>query len=602
MMDLDKTAFERTLDRLRRRLMECRKSGGPWEGKLSSSALSTATAVCALYLADREKHANLIRSGLSWLEANVNRDGGFGDTIISRSNISTTALCRAAFLLAGSSERHEEAGRLTVRWLEKEAGALDGASLAAAITASYGRDSTFSVPILTLCALAGCLGPDRAAWRLVKPLPFELAALPQSMMKGLRLHVVSYALPALIAIGQARFFHAPPVNPLTRLIRAATREKTLRKLARIQPASGGFLEAVPLTSFVVLSLVGAGRKDHPVVEKGIGFLTRSMRQDGSWPIDTNLATWVTTISVSALAGSPEFDRLVGGGERKEITEWLLGQQYLVTHPYTGSPPGGWAWTDLPGGVPDGDDTAGALLALLHLGAGWERVGRAVEAGIGWLVRLQNRDGGFPTFCRGWGKLPFDASAPDLTAHAVAALASWADEPRLCSSLKKKAERAVAGGMTYLRKVQDRSGAWFPLWFGNESAPGERNPVFGTARVAALLAGLPPPFKRNGSAMAERGRLWLKAAQNGDGGWGGAPGCPSTIEETALSLHALAGSAPRLTAEVAQGAARLIELSAEGREMRPAAIGLYFARLWYHEELYPLIFSLQALEKVGRWIR
>ncbi|MEZ6048428.1 MAG: hypothetical protein R3C11_23220 [Planctomycetaceae bacterium] len=41
--------------------------------------------------------------------------------------------------------------------------------------------------------------------------------------------------------------------------------------------------------------------------------------------------------------------------------------------------------------------------------------------MNWLLDLQNRDGGWPTFCRGWGALPFDRSAPDLTAHALRAL-------------------------------------------------------------------------------------------------------------------------------------------------------------------------------------
>ena len=41
-------------------------------------------------------------------------------------------------------------------------------------------------------------------------------------------------------------------------------------------------------------------RDHPVARRGIEFLKDSVRPDGSWPIDTNLATWVTTLSVNAL--------------------------------------------------------------------------------------------------------------------------------------------------------------------------------------------------------------------------------------------------------------------------------------------------------------
>ncbi len=38
-----------------------------------------------------------------------------------------------------------------------------------------------------------------------------------------------------------------------------------------------------------------------------------------------------------------------------------------------------------------------------------------------------------------------------------------------------------------------------------------------------------------------------------------------------------------------------------RDEHPLAspLGLYFARLWYYEELYPLIFALEGLARVRR---
>src|SRR5262249_21679719 len=155
--------------------------------------------------------------------------------------------------------------------------------LADAIIRSYGDDRTFSVPILTVLALAGKLGAD--GWRFVIQLPFELAALPQRWFHALGLPVVSYALPALIAIGQLRHHRAPALNPFARLIRNTTRQPTRRLLERIQPSSGGFLEAIPLTSFVVMSLVAAGEGRHPTVARGLEFLERVCREDGSWAID-----------------------------------------------------------------------------------------------------------------------------------------------------------------------------------------------------------------------------------------------------------------------------------------------------------------------------
>ena len=111
---------------------------------------------------------------------------------------------------------------------------------------------------------------------------------------------MSYALPALIAIGQVIFKHQGHWNPVMRFIRRAAIAPSLRVLESIQPPHGGFLEATPLTSFVCMSLLGCDLFDHAVTQRCLQFIEASVREDGSWPIDTNLTTWVTTLSVNAL--------------------------------------------------------------------------------------------------------------------------------------------------------------------------------------------------------------------------------------------------------------------------------------------------------------
>jgi squalene-hopene/tetraprenyl-beta-curcumene cyclase len=561
-------AFMSTLESARRRLLEARIPAGHWEGFLSPSALSTATAVCALRIARGPEP--LVERGRAWLAAHPNADGGFGDTPESPSNISTTALGWAAL---GDSPAAERAAA----WLRREAGSLAPEALAAAITSRYGNDRTFSVPILTMCALAGRFGDGPGAWASIPPLPFELAALPRSWFRWLGLPVVSYALPALIAIGQAQHRFRPTRNPFARLLRAAAAGRTLRVLEAIQPASGGFLEATPITSFVTMSLAAAGLGDHAVTQKGVEFLSRSARPEGSWPIDTNLATWVTTLSVEALG-----EAFPAEG-RRPVRAWILAQQHKVAHPYTGAAPGGWAWTDLSGGVPDADDTPGALLALRALREGEDpEVRAAAAAGVEWLLGLQNRDGGIPTFCRGWGKLPFDRSCPDLTAHALRAWSAWRTE--LPEKLARRVDRATVRAVRYLVDSQRADGSWTPLWFGNQRAPEQENPVYGTSRVLRCER-----LREEGAWR--RGAEWLRNAQGPDGGWGGAPGLTSTIEETALAVAALASAGGP---EVERGCRWLAERTAEGTNFEPAPIGLYFAKLWYWERLYPLIFTAGAL--------
>jgi squalene-hopene/tetraprenyl-beta-curcumene cyclase len=594
---------------LRHALLAAREGGGHWKGHLSSSALASATAVTAVATASRAGTVvvdsdELIEGGIRWLIETKNHDGGWGDTPDSVSNISTTALVWAALAFGEvRGTQQESAAASAEAWIARAAGSARPETLAAALGDRYGKDRTFSVPILTMCAIAGRLGPPDQAWRFIPQLPFELAVFPRKLFGALRLPVVSYALPALISMGLARHRRTPGL-PVLRAARSAATPRVLRVLEGLQPDGGGFLEAVPLTSFVTMSLVAAGEARNPVVRDGLAFLQRSVRSDGSWPIDSNLATWVTTLSVNALGSGSGLSEMTPA-DRARIVDWLLGQQWRVEHPYTGAAPGGWAWTDLPGGVPDADDTAGALVALAHLGHDEPRVREAAPAGVSWLLDLQNRDGGIPTFCRGWGALPFDRSSCDLTAHALRAWTAWRDllEP----AVQRRVDAAIRRGVAYLNGIQRSDGAFVPLWFGNQHAPQEDNPVFGTARVLAGLAPLAVSGDVNARPIVDRAVTWLLSAQNDDGGWGGAPGVPSTLEESGVAISGLAaavrsgrcGDAGR--AAVERGAAWLATATDGGRVFPASPLGLYFARLWYSEQLYPLIFAAGALEAVaGVW--
>ncbi len=588
-------------------LLAERTAAGHWEGELSTSALSTATALFALALYARatqgrtspvspEELEGLVRGGVRWLIEHQNADGGWGDTVLSLSNISTTALCWAALSVAGP-EAHDTV-RKAETWLSQAAGSLEPDRLARTIIARYGKDRTFSVPILTMCTLAGRLGKGREAWKHVPDLPFELAACPHEWFQWLQLPVVSYALPALIAIGQTIHHHRPTRNPAAYVTRELLRERTLGVLREIQPQGGGFLEAAPLTSFVTMSLVAAGHAHHPVVENAVDFLVRSVRPDGSWPIDTNLATWATTLSVNALAAGGDAAAFLSTEERTQIRDWLLAQQYREVHPYTRAAPGGWAWTDLPGGVPDADDTPGALLALRNLGSDDPVVRTAAAAGVTWLLGLQNRDGGIPTFCRGWGALPFDRSGADLTAHTLLAWNSWRD--LLPPNLTARVDGASRSALDYLRAQQRADGAWIPLWFGNQHAGNDENPVYGTSRVLIALSALERSLHPDLERMRARGRDWLLSARNDDGSWGGERGVAGSIEETALAVHALAAfhlagaCSPQRVSALRAGVAWLAERTEGGCRFDPCPIGFYFARLWYFERLYPIIFTTAAL--------
>ncbi len=112
-----------------------------------------------------------------------------------------------------------------------------------------------------------------------------------------------------------------------------------------------------------------------------------------------------------------------------------------------------------------------------------------------------------------------------------------------------------------------------------------------------------------TAAARRGSAWLAAVQRADGGWGGGltpaglpvVGSTSSVEETALAVEALLaqGGDPGLQTSLTKGLQWLVQAVMDNGHRETAPIGFYFAKLWYHEKLYPMIFAVAAL---GRAVR
>ena len=167
------------------------------------------------------------------------------------------------------------------------------------------------------------------------------------------------------------------------------------------------------------------------------------------------------------------------------------------------------------------------------------------------------------------------------------------------------DAALAAAGRYLSRVQHGDGAFEPLWFGNEAAPGEVNLTYGTAKVLPGLDALAAAGMPAAAVMATRAARWLAAAQRPDGGWsagwrsggGAASGTdadlPASIEETAQAVAALAAHAAHAAADgpadvvpIRRGLAWLRAATDDGRRFPAAPIGLYFARLWYSEKRGP----------------
>ncbi len=644
---------------VRAELLAERNPAGYWVGHLASSPPATAAAVSALVSAHHRDSGDTLRQILAgdgqvieqlvqfdlseflvesvqWLARHQNPDGGWGDCETARSNIGATMLVQAAFRLTGIPAKYAD---LMVRADQYVAGQGGVAGL----WQRFGNDKAMVASILANCALAGMV-----PWRQVPTLPFEWVCLPKRWQHHVQMPVARYATPLLIAVGHAKFHHDPPRNPIVRLVRRTARAKSLAILERLQAECDGVLASAPLTAFVVMSLASSGCQDHPIVRRGVEFLLSLVRGDASWPIESNRALSVTTLALNNLAterptaARPSIrDNLSPDTEdyqqlfNDRCLDWILECQRSDASPMTEVRAGGWSWSDLPGALANTGDSARALITLAHwrqrdVAMKLERVERAASRGIAWLLELQNDDGGWPTFYRDGGSLPFDDSGTDVTASALRALVAWSDiwqrdRPRNSTALKSPdtAERirlAIDRGWRFLESEQREDGSFIPLWFGNEHQPGEHNPVYGTAQVLLTCADL----ERLETELASRAARWLVSAQHSGGGWG-PPRAPldysaaakdgfrawranegmaklCSVEETALAVTALLpliDSNAAVFQAVSAGLAWLAGAVEQDAHRRPAVIGFYLPRIWYHERLYPLVFAAGALSRAIR---
>jgi squalene-hopene/tetraprenyl-beta-curcumene cyclase len=172
----------------------------------------------------------------------------------------------------------------------------------------------------------------------------------------------------------------------------------------------------------------------------------------------------------------------------------------------------------------------------------------------------------------------------------------------------------------LESQQGEDGRFNPLWFGNEHQPEDQNPVYGTAQVLIACAEL----KRLDTEMAHRAARWLLSVQHSTGGWG-PPRAPRdysgaekdgfrawraneamaklcSVEETGLAITALlplVDSSHGASRAVSAGLTWLATAVEQDAHRRPAVIGFYPSKLWYHERLYPLVFAAGAFSRATR---
>jgi squalene-hopene/tetraprenyl-beta-curcumene cyclase len=241
-------------------------------------------------------------------------------------------------------------------------------------------------------------------------------------------------------------------------------------------------------------------------------------------------------------------------------EWLEQRQVLDTMGDWSAQrpkvrPGGWAFQYANPHYPDLDDAAVVVMAMDRFARsrtlrGEPDLGQSIGRGSEWVVGLQSANGGWGAFdadntSEYLNHIPFadhgallDPPTADVTARCVGMLAQ----------LGSTDARALAHGLEFLRREQEKDGSWYGRW--------GMNYIYGTWSVLIALnaAGV-----EREDAIIRRAVDWLISIQNEDGGWG------ESGESYALARR----RHERATSTASQTAWALLGLMAAGEVRNPA---------------------------------
>lgn len=228
----------------------------------------------------------------------------------------------------------------------------------------------------------------------------------------------------------------------------------------------------------------------------------------------------------------------------------------------------------------------------------ERSTMAIERGLGWMLAMQNNDGGWGAFDRNNDHqflcyVPFadhnamiDPSTPDLSGRVLEALGRLG---------RRVGDAVVDRAVDYIRRTQLADGSWFGRWGVNY--------IYGTWQV---LTGLVEVGVSKEDPAVVAGVNWLLAHQQPCGGWGESPDSydhpelrgqgATTASQTAWAILGLLAAGLEEHPAVVR-AVRYLAANQEddGTWYEPEFTGTGFPRVFYlRYHYYPIYFPLLAL--------
>ncbi|MEU3354596.1 prenyltransferase/squalene oxidase repeat-containing protein [Streptomyces sp. NPDC037389] len=426
----------------------------------------------------------------------------------------------------------------------------------------------------------------------------------------------------------------------SRRLRRAALERCHRAVVDEQHASPhhGLSSVNALVECLVLF---ARNRRHPLLDGAVARLRYWCWQDderGLRVCGDRSVVWDTSYAVEALlpGGAARTDlgadaRTGLGADRRlgpaiGRAHAFLREAQITT--YTGRVPPlrtvryGWAFSDGHSRWPVSDCTAEAVSALLRAqdatGPGGHRMPatarldrRALHGAMDVMLDRQNRDGGFGTLDRrragGWMEAlnptemfagcMVDASSVECTGSVLTALGHMA--PLLEPAARRRARKAIARGVAYIRASQNDDGSFSGTWGINYTYA-----AFHAARGLRAV-GVPS----DDPALVSLAR-WLRESQLKDGGWG--EDWRSCLGRRYLPLDS---GLPEMTAwavlagldtlgprhPVVEDGVRWLcaHQQADGSWAGGHVNGVFFTTMMLVYRLYPVYFPAMA---VGRYLR
>ena len=420
------------------------------------------------------------------------------------------------------------------------------------------------------------------------------------------------------------WFERVHVRPLRKV---ALKKAEKWMLARLERSDGlGAIYPAMLNAMIALRWLGYSLDDPQMIraldefEKlGIEDAGRPEYPEPTFRMQPCMSpVWDTAQAVFAL-GEAGVDR--NDPRMLKAVDWMLSKEVRHKGDWAekvrGVEPGGWYFEFSNEWYPDVDDTAQVLLALNKVDNPRERYQYDVSRrALDWIFAMQCRNGGWASFDKDNDKMIFqhipfadhnamlDPPTVDITGRVLETLSLYG---------YTRADERVERAIKFILREQEADGSWFGRWGVNH--------LYGTFLV---LRGLESMGVWNHEPEIQQAAEWIRAVQNGDGGWG--ESCrsydepdtrgvgASTPSQTAWAILGLLSAGDKRSDSVDKGIQWLLERqlpqggwdesTGSGQTKQAIYTGTGFPRVFYlayhqYRDYFPLLALCTYKRAMGR---